>query len=586
MSFLQRLLSFVRRRKRLVIILAVVAVVIGGGIALLKRPAQPQYVTAPAQRGDLVQTVEAVGTVTSEHDLELRFSVSGIIETVDVKEGDRVQAGQQLAHLRAGSLGASVAAQAASLQQALADLHQLEEGARPEDIAITEADVANKQAALQAAQANLQTATSNLDESQKQLAALQQEAQTSLSGQISTAKATLSSQLVTAENALSTIDDTLSKTIIQDAIVKAAPGQDSTIQIQGNLVRANIQAVRTHMDAATDYQDALKVVQDAQGALQEASGVLQATFNLISSLPDTVYFSGTDREAYKNTIATQRTAVQTAISLLSSAYSAFQTAAAGYDTRIVSEQSSIEASKNAKQKAQIDILTYQTALQSQQAALALKKAGARDTELESARARVRLQQATLARAQADYGETILRAPIDGIVTKVNVKLGEALPAGAAVTLLGDSPFRVEMYVSEIDIPKVQIAQSGSIELDAFRGTPFKMHVSSVDTASTDRDGVSKYRVLLGFDYKHDSELKIGMTGDAAIITGMRQNVVSVPLRSVLEDSKGQKIVRILEKDNKTVEERPVVTGMEGASGNVEVVSGVQEGETIIVLIKP
>ena len=153
--------------------------------------------------------------------------------------------------------------------------------------------------------------------------------------------------------------------------------------------------------------------------------------------------------------------------------------------------------------------------------------------------------------------------------------------GPVVTMLGSSPYRIEMYVSEIDIPKVQLSQTGSIELDAFPGTHFRLHVTEIDTTSTDREGVSKYRVRLDFAYPHD-ELKIGMTGDAAIITGMRSDVVSVPLRAVLDDASGNPIVRVL--DGTKVTEKRVETGMEGAGGDIEV-TGVGSGETVIVLIR-
>ncbi len=74
-----------------------------------------------------------------------------------------------------------------------------------------------------------------------------------------------------------------------------------------------------------------------------------------------------------------------------------------------------------------------------------------------------------------------------------------------------------------------------------------------------------------------------MTGDARIVTGTVSNVVSVPLRAVLENDLGGSYVRILTEDG-TIEERSVVTGLEGDGGSIEV-TGVEEGETVIVLEK-
>jgi HlyD family secretion protein len=173
--------------------------------------------------------------------------------------------------------------------------------------------------------------------------------------------------------------------------------------------------------------------------------------------------------------------------------------------------------------------------------------------------------------------------VAGIVTHVNIRIGESLPTGPAVTLLGESPYRVEMFVSEIDIPKVTLTQTGSIELDAFRGTDFALRVGDIDPTSTDKDGVPKYRVRLDFVHPH-TDLKIGMTGDAAIVTGMRSDVVSIPQRAVIENDEGKQIVRVLLDDGK-VEEKPVETGMEGESGDIEILSGIADGDVVIVLEK-
>jgi HlyD family secretion protein len=140
-----------------------------------------------------------------------------------------------------------------------------------------------------------------------------------------------------------------------------------------------------------------------------------------------------------------------------------------------------------------------------------------------------------------------------------------------------------MFASEVDIPKVRLGQSGSIVLDAFRDTPFELVVGEIDAAATDKDGVPKYRVKMDF-LKPVDTLKVGMTGDAEVTTGIRQDVVSVPLRAVIERDDGTHYVRVLNADGKTFEEHTVTTGIEGEGGSVEV-TGVQEGEMVIVLIK-
>ena len=575
--------QIIRTHKKKTIVAVIVILLAGLGIWRLTRPAQPVYVTAVATKGDLRQTVEAVGTVVSERELELRFGASGIVSSVSVREGDRVVAGQRLAQLKAGSLGANVASQQAALASSMADLQAMEEGSRPEDIAISQADLDNKKAALAAAEQTLESSELNITQSQQQLDTIRAEANVNLAGQVSTSFSTINEQLITVENALSTIDDVLSRTDVNDAVVKSRPQAPGEIRAQQRTAADAITAARAVATrAGTDYQAAIGALGTARDAANGGSVAINALFSLISSLQESQYFSTSARESLKTSIATDRSAIQDAAGNISSALSSLQNAAAAYDTKIAAQQSTIINLQGARDKAKTDILTYQSGVRSAEAALRLKQAGARQTDLDAARARVRQAQANLARTQADYGDTILTAPVSGIVTHVNIRIGESLPTGAAVTLLGESPYRVEMFVSEIDIPKVALTQSGSIELDAFRGTHFALHVGDIDPSATDKDGVSKYRVRLDFAYPHD-ELKIGMTGDAEIVTGQRSNVISIPQRAVIENEKGKTIVRVLH-DDKTVEEREVETGMEAASGDIEV-TGIKEGETVIVLEK-
>ncbi len=331
------------------------------------------------------------------------------------------------------------------------------------------------------------------------------------------------------------------------------------------------------------YEDAIILLDKARATLQSASNQIDQTYTLIGRLPVSTYFTESSRTTYKDQISAQRSLMQSALSTLDATSKSLRDASANYSTRITQEKTSLAAAEGARDKALADIATFQAALQISEAQLKLKLAPPRKTDVSAAMANLQQAYAALAGASANYQNTVLVAPIDGTVTKVNIKVGEISPIGPSVTMLGASPYRIEMHVSEIDIPKVHVTQSGSIELDAFRGTHFQLHVSEIDSTPTNQQGVNKYRVRLDFRYPHD-ELKVGMTGDAEINTGIRKDVVSVPLRSVIQSDLGMKIVRVM-NDSSVVEEREVVTGLEGTNGYVEIISGVSEGETVVVLVK-
>lgn len=581
MSFLRRIKTIVFTHKWKTAAGVIAVLLIGGIVSSVLSPVQPVYVTEAAELGSIEQTVEAVGTIISERDLQLQFPTSGIVSQVFVKEGDIVRAGQRLASLRAGNLAADVASASARVQQAEADYQLKVEGSRPEDIAISEAEVASKRASLETAKTSFKTSEEALETSQAKLDTLKQEALTSLIGYVTNVGSTVSKELTTTQNSLSGVRDVYSNNDIIEAVIQYGSAEYDTLM--GLIRNAESTVTATYSSGSpADYTQALAALDKTKVAINQAMTVTNRGFDLVGKLQQTTNFTESDRQAYKSDLITLRNTLQTSLNSVDAEMKTLRDASANFSTRISAEEAAVVSARGSMERAQADIATYEASLRISEAQLQLKKAPVRKSDLDSAAASVRQARAALARASADYANTTLTAPINGRITKVAVKPGEFTPVEAAVTMLGDSPFQVEMYVSEIDVPKLQTTQSGSVELDAFRGTNFQLRVSEVDTAATDRDGVPKYRVRLDFRYPHD-ELKIGMTGDARIVTGSVQNVVSVPLRAVLEADDGSSYVRILNEDG-TIEERTVVTGLEGEGGNIEV-KGVEEGETVIVLEK-
>jgi len=575
--------SFVLRHPIWSAILGIFLLLFGLLLRYIFAPAQPEMITETVRRGDLVQKVEAVGTITSDRDVNMKFPVTGIVARVSVKEGDNVTAGQELAQLRNESYAADLAAAAAQYRQAQANYQELEEGTRPEDLAIAEAEVANKRAALDAAKADLQSAEEKLSTSEQKLAAIKAEATTNLAGYLVTSSSTCSQQVSLARTALMTLDDVFSSSFITDMAK-----QYRTTSY--GIFRANWTSAQAAIDAFScggfaTYTDSLASMQRATEVIAQVTGTLQEAYALIADLPLTTAFDSSTRETHKATISTEKASAQGALSAINTALKNLQDASASYAASIATEENTYAAAKASKQSAQSAILTYETSLRTQEAQLALKKAGPRDTQLNASRASMNAAAANVARAKAKLEDTIIRAPTDGVVTKVDFKEGEftgdADNINHAVTMLGTSPFRVEMFLSEVDIPKILLSQSGSIELDAFPGVNYALSVTSVEPGPTKVDGVSKYRVSLGFVHPHN-EFKIGMTGDAEIVTGERKDVILAPVRSVIDKNGQGKIVRVLE--NGKVVEKSVTTGMESDT-DAEIVSGLAEGETVIVLIK-
>ena len=80
------------------------------------------------------------------------------------------------------------------------------------------------------------------------------------------------------------------------------------------------------------------------------------------------------------------------------------------------------------------------------------------------------------------------------------------------------------------------------------------------------------------------EIRSGMSADVTIVTGEAQSALYVSQRAVLE-ADGVKYVRISLEKAGEFEKRTVTVGMRADDGYLEIRSGVEEGETVILSIK-
>ncbi|MGC9603495.1 MAG: efflux RND transporter periplasmic adaptor subunit [Minisyncoccia bacterium] len=190
-------------------------------------------------------------------------------------------------------------------------------------------------------------------------------------------------------------------------------------------------------------------------------------------------------------------------------------------------------------------------------------------------------QAGIEDIKAQLAKTAIYAPISGVVTVQNAKVGEIAPAGTVmVSIISASNFEVEANVPEADIAKVKVGDDAAVTLDAYGSDViFDTKVSSVDPAETMVEGIATYKTKFQFT-KMDDRVKSGMTANITVFTAKRENVLVIPQRLVMtKDGKSSVMVDL---GNGRSEERTVEAGLKGVDGNVEIVSGLNEGDKVIV----
>jgi HlyD family secretion protein len=253
--------------------------------------------------------------------------------------------------------------------------------------------------------------------------------------------------------------------------------------------------------------------------------------------------------------------------------------AINYTTNYNAYQSALQAQDS-------NLSSAQSLIDQRTAELALKKAGARSSDLDLANADIVTAQGQVQAAEAAYNNTVARAPADGTVTSIDVKIGELAQALKEAIVLQDiSNIHLETNVNEANIANIIPGLPVDITFDAFGpDKTYKGTVTEVDPASTVISGVVNYKVTASVEKIPD--LRPGMTANMTINIKQKPHVLVVPARAILVDEKGAKTVRVItDTKTKKYEEVPVTTGLEGDGGLTEVTSGLSEGEEIVTLIK-
>ncbi|MYM33844.1 efflux RND transporter periplasmic adaptor subunit [Duganella sp. FT94W] len=168
-------------------------------------------------------------------------------------------------------------------------------------------------------------------------------------------------------------------------------------------------------------------------------------------------------------------------------------------------------------------------------------------EVDVAQANIQLSQAQLARAQADFDNSVIRSPIDGVIIKRTVDLGQTVAASFTTPQLFQiardlTKMQIDTSVSEADVGSLKEGQEARFVVDAYPDKEFNARMRQFRLAANVVQNVVTYNVVLDVDNK-DELLKPGMTAQVRLLVGNRQNVLRVPtaaLRFRLSDEEIEK----------------------------------------------
>ncbi len=539
---------------------AVLAVGASVVFAIANRGPKIDYDTMNVERGSLRQTVQVTGEVVSSTDIDLKFEGSGRIKAIEARVGTAIKANDVLASLDDRNERVRVQSAQASLLSAQANLDRLTNGPTKEDLRISEVAVANAEIALEQAKRALEDANVSA-------AAGLEKAQADMDGQIETLYLKVSTTMQ----------------VLKSDVFDAAGGlrndfyaSNATLAAQTSTAYGSARTEFSKMEnELIAYRAADRAAKDGRATmlLSEARSIRQAAQLANELLQVSTPNSLTTQAAFD----IRKTNVRAAWIDLNAAVNATESQKQAVGSTVASNSSSLNAAAQ-------NVRSYEGALESAKASLALKKAPATSYDLSAARAGVSQASAALGEATIALDRTRIRAPYDGTIASVLGRVGSTVtPAETVIKLHGNDLYEIEADVPETDIAKLRVGMKAAMTLDAYGDdTVFEGELASVDTAQTVIQDVVYYKTRFRF-LSAGHEFRTGMTASVTVATIDRQNALFVPQRAVREDADGKKYVRILENEKEI--RHDVKLGARGDNGVVEVLEGLSEGSKVILSIR-
>ncbi len=531
--------------KKIILVVIIVILLIVGIYSLLKKEA-PTFTLAEVIRGDISQEVSETGQVKKGEETNLNFKNAGRVEKIYVEVGDKVESGEKLAELETTQLQIQLQEAKAALSLVQAQLDKLLAGASAEEIKIAQTAVTNAQTSLAAYKQTLKDTRASAEED--------------LNAAYEDALNTLDDSYLKSYNAFNVVS------LIQRTYFISSDQESIRVKENKDKIEEAVAQVKSCLDIAKSADDE----EDIDTVLSGTEDAFEEIYNALRFIREVC-----EQPTYRNVVSsTNKTSLDTQKSYINTAL-----------TNIINSQQTISSTKltntSAINTAQANVSTAEGSLEADQDELALLLAPPRQEDVNLYQAQVNQAQAQVQLLEDQIQEATLKSPIEGQITKINKKVGELVQPvlqDVAITLLPTAPFEIETDIYEEDVVKINIGNQVDISLVAFPEQVFEGKVISIKPAEKLIEGIVYYEVIIAFEQLPEG-VKPGMTADLIIKTASRENVLIVS-EDALQKRDGKQIVEVFKDGD--IEEKEVVIGLEGSNDMVEVISGLEEGEKVIL----
>jgi RND family efflux transporter MFP subunit len=516
-SFYTSIIRFFAHHKTYTAFLFVMVVAIAF-FALFSSP-KTQKESYTVTLGPIKQYVKVSGQVQSSKDANLSFQTTGAVAFVGVKTGEIVEQGKVLATLTGGDAQASLMQAQASLSNAEAILSQLQQGARPEEIAVKQQAFDNTKSSLDQAYNALPDTIQNVD-------------------------------AITAD-------------VIKNKFASFFVVNNGRYQLSFSSCDQRLQSD----------------IESKRSALEGTLAQFQTKSSVISAISSVQNIDSTFEMAYTSAVSTNDL-VNAISNLLLSSCSTGNSSLDGFRVTLSAVKISMTALFSDITAKRAALIGAKNAFNQTSRELDLTKAGTDPYRIKAQAAVVSQAEATVAAAKSGLAKTIIVAPFKGVISNVDLSLGETVTLGKTIiSMLAMDGFEIEAKVPEVDIVKVKAGALVDVTLDAYgKDSIFPAKVTRINPTASIEGTVPVYKVIITF-LGNDERVRQGMTANLNIITDSKSKILAIPSRFIKVTSTEQGSVIVLENGKESI--KTVHTGIRGADGLIEITEGLFEGDVLL-----
>jgi len=542
-----------------------------------------KYLTQAAEKTTITVSVSGSGQVTELNSIDLKPALgtsNTVVSKVNVKTGDMVKAGQVIAVLDQKNSRSSLNQARSSLTSAKANLTSILAGATALEIKIQQNSVTQ-------AEQNYNNALTSLELTKQSTSLSIAQTQKTLNDLISLVPPSIKREAVlnSIQDRLASVKTTLDaeNKILIDDDKKYAIGVKNPISIS-NAQNYYSQAIPLLSIAYNSLSIARQSESDINinAAVSDCLNVLNITLDSANNLYDALQGTVTNTIYTQSELDSDKSSASAAASSMSSGISSIQTARQNLTDAITSAQNSLDSANlsaaSQLTSAQNQIQSSYNSWQSAEDQLEKLTEPATDQEVASARAQVTSAQASLEQAQNNYDNTIITAPFDGQMAKMDVQTGDQVSGSTIIGALITTQKIATLSLNEVDAAKIKVGDKVITTFDAVDGLTITGKVIQIDMLGTVSQGVVTYTVKVSFDTQ-DDRVKPDMSANCEIITDAKTDAIAIPNAAVKADSSGNSYIQMLDASGNPVS-KTIQVGIANES-MTEIISGLNEGDKVV-----